>query len=55
MSVIASIADMVENKSHVRFVPEADSRTASDVSLFDHQVGASAPKRGHQLSNWDVR
>jgi hypothetical protein len=43
MSVIASIADMVENKSHARFVPIADTAKtphfgSSRLACIQHDI-----------------
>jgi hypothetical protein len=40
MSALLPKADIDERDRHVRFVPEADSCTATNSGLFDHLVGA---------------
>ena len=40
MSALPPKADIIERNRHVRFVPKADSYTATKIDLFDHLVGA---------------
>jgi hypothetical protein len=46
MSALPPKADIVHGGGHVRFVPIADSRTATNSRLFDHLVG------GVQQASW---
>jgi hypothetical protein len=39
MSVSSPQADITEDRRHVRFVPQADSRSAAKFILFNHLVG----------------
>ena len=48
MSAFHPIATEQRTQFYVGFVPQADSRTAANSTLFDHLVGAGEQRRRHR-------